>query len=251
MKTYHYYIAEDIPDVTQRLMHEMNAYPDWGCAGTARGVKQAVVEISEQLPQLIFCDWDLVGGSGFEILRHVHSIQGYDPFVIFNTGFQSDHPEIAEELVNTYRPDTFIGKPYWQKLKEQLPMFTAKAIEKYNSNKPGISNIVWITEKNGGKQSIDTSNIVCVLQSPENPRDKVFQLIHGKQITAGNCTWQRITNILSERQIDHFTINKRYAVIVRKFVERYQRPHVYMHHLPHKIEVVQEYVKTFEKWLES
>ena len=36
MKTYHYYIAEDIPDVTQRLMHEMNAYPDWGCAGTAR-----------------------------------------------------------------------------------------------------------------------------------------------------------------------------------------------------------------------
>ena len=107
-----YYIVEDVCYAAERLQREMRQYSKWNFAGSAMGVKQAIKDITEYKPQLIFLDWDLVGGSGFEVLQRIQDIRGYHPFIIFNTAFQSDHPEIAEELVNTYKPDAFINKPY-------------------------------------------------------------------------------------------------------------------------------------------
>jgi len=128
-----YCIIEDIPDVRERLRKEMNSWPEWNCVGSADSVRMAKKIIDEIRPNLIFCDWDIVGGSGFEVLQHIQQIKDYAPFIIFNTGFQADHPEIAEELINTYKVDAFINKPFWQKLLEQLPVLLQQATDKIDS----------------------------------------------------------------------------------------------------------------------
>lgn len=245
-----YYIVEDIYDVVKRLQHEMQRYKEWKFAGSAQGIKQAIQEIGERKPHLIFCDWDLVGGSGFEVLQHIQNMREYQPFIIFNTGFQSDHPEIAEELVNTYKPDAFIGKPYWHKLTVQLEglLYKAKLKSQQRSNS---SKIVWLTDIHGNKCPIDPQEIICVLQPVAHPRAKTIYSGLYKNGKEFFLTWKEVTDLLVANNISFFVTNKRFSIVVRKFIESYYKPYVYLKGLPFKVEIVEDYFKDFEQWLVS
>jgi two-component system, LytTR family, response regulator len=243
-----YYIVEDITDAATRLQHEMGQYKEWVFAGHAKGVKQARQDIAEKRPQLIFCDWDIIGGSGFEVLQHIGTLHGYHPFIIFNTGFQSDHPEIAEELVNTYKPDAYINKPYWQKLREQLDGLLQKAKLKNQQSVAG-QKALWLNDQHGHKIPMDPYQINCILQSAHNPRNKIiYTTDHPKGIEIG-ITWNEVKTLLDENGIDHFITNKRYSVVVKKYIESYFSPMVYLKPNTLKVEIVPDYIKHFEEWL--
>lgn len=243
-----YYIVEDITDAAIRLQHEMQQFADWQFAGHAKAVKQAKHDIGEKKPQLIFCDWDIIGGSGFEVLQFIKSIIHYHPFIIFNTGFQSDHPDIAEELINTYKPDAFINKPYWQKLKEQLETLLNRAkIKSIEQNKE--QNSIWINDERGRKIPICPQHIICILQSEINPRSKIFYTLLFQKGIELIITWKEINLILSEHHINFFITNKRSSVVIKNSIESYYSPFVYLKQLSIKVEIVTEYIKDFEMWL--
>ena len=248
LSNYTYYIVEDITDAATRLQHEMDQYKEWQFAGHAKAVKQARQDIAEKRPHLIFCDWDIIGGSGFEVLQHIGTLQGYHPFIIFNTGFQSDHPEIAEELINNYKPDAYINKPYWQKLREQLEGLLQKAILKsQQSTTPATA--LWLSDENGRKVPIDPQQITCILQSANNPRNKTIHTITQQKGIDILLTWKEVKALLVDNNIDHFITNKRYSVVVKKFIESYFSPIVYLKPNSFKIEIVADYIKAFEEWL--
>ena len=242
-----YAIIEDIADVRTRLQKEMGAYPEWQCAGTADSVRVAKKMIHEQKPVLIFCDWDLVGGSGFEILQHIQQIKDYNPFIIFNTGFQADHPEIAEELINTYKVDAFINKPYWQKLLQQLPALLLSAAEK-NNNTPD-QKLWWLKLANGERQRLNLESIVAIVQCPENPRNKLIY-VHQKPEPLGcTLTWQDAAEYFERGGQQAFGINRRFAIVAKQYINRYQAPFVWVGNPPLKLEVVKENIKAFEQWM--
>lgn len=245
--TLKYLVVEDIPDVAKRLQHEMNPFTNWTFAGHAVSIREAKSLIKDHFPQLIFCDWDLVGGSGFEVLQFVQQQPNYQPFVIFNTGFQSDHPEISEELINTYKPDAFINKPYWQKLLEQLPSLLTRAELKACSQQAALQ--VWLKADNGQRQRIDATLITSVVQCPENPRNKLVYLWGQPQPIACTLTWKEASDLMEQSGNPIFAINRRYAIISKTHVQRFQTPYVWVGNPQLKLEVVKENMREFEKWL--
>ncbi|TAD84514.1 MAG: response regulator [Bacteroidetes bacterium] len=248
MRTKTYCVIEDIPDVRDRLQKEMNAWPDWHCVGSSDSVRMAKKMIEENRPHLIFCDWDLVGGSGFEVLQHIQQIKDYAPFIIFNTGFQADHPEIAEELINTYKVDAFINKPYWQKLLEQLPQLLQQATDKIN--RPADQKLWWLRLANGERQRINLDAMVAIVQCPENPRNKLVYLHQNPEPLACTLTWPEAAELFERAGLQAFAINKRYAIIGKKYIQRYQAPYVWVGNPPLKLEVVKETLRDFEKWVQ-
>jgi two-component system, LytTR family, response regulator len=244
-------IVEDIEDVATRLTHEMSSYTTWQHCGNAKSVREAKELIANKRPALVFCDWDLVGGSGFEVLQHISSIAQYKPYIVFNTGFQSDHPEIAEELINTYRPDVFINKPYWKKLTEQLPRIVKDAEAKQTTgiNQPNAD--CWITTVDGQSIRITGSQIICIVQSPSNPRQKLVYTPTYRDGLITSITWPEALQLLAEQYIDYFISNRRHSIINRSFILSTEKQFVHLRHLPFKIEIVKEHVKSFYDWLEK
>ncbi|HMP92085.1 MAG TPA: hypothetical protein PKD90_04385 [Phnomibacter sp.] len=242
-----YLVVEDIEDVSTRLVHEMQAYPQWQLAGTAKSVREARQLLTEHKPQLLFCDWDLVGGSGFEVLQYAGSIAGYQPFVVFNTAFQSDHPEIAEEMVNTYRPDVFINKPYWQKVREQLSEIVQKAACKHKEN--ASSAAIWIKTITGEHRRIEAENIFAIIQCSQNPRNKLIYLTGYSHPIASAITWQQAAQMMEHGGQEVFPVNRRFALVSKMHIQRYQPPYLWVGKPQLKLEVVKENVKDFERWL--
>ena len=242
-----YCIIEDIPDVRDRLHKEMNAWPDWHCVGSSDSVRMGKKIIEENRPNLIFCDWDLVGGSGFEVLQHLQQMKEYAPFIIFNTGFQADHPEIAEELINTYRVDAFINKPYWQKLLEQLPDLLLQAAMKVSTQQ--VVCWVWIRGENGQRQRVNARMITSIVQCPQNPRNKLIYLWGQTQPIACTLTWKEAGDLMEQSGEPSFAVNRRFAIINKAHIHRFQPPYVWVGNPPMKLEVVKENIREFEKWM--
>lgn len=245
---YRYVVVEDIDDVAARLVHQMNAFAEWQCAGTAGSVRKASQLIETARPQLIFCDWDLIGGSGFEVLRHIGLLKGYRPFVVFNTGFQSDHPEIAEELINTYKVDAFINKPYWQKLLEQLPIIIEHALLK--AQQPGeVTGQAWLRTASGEIIKVNTALITAVVQCPKDPRQKLVYMYEQSTPWEVVLTWKAAEDLIKMNSSDYFAIHKRSAIISRHYIQRYKVPHVWVGKPPLRLEVVRDNIKAFETWM--
>lgn len=242
-----YAIVEDIPDVADRLRLEMEQYTGWVCVGNASSVRQARQLLDAHRPALLFCDWDLVGGSGFEVLQHVSAMSDYHPYVVFNTGFQADHPEIAEALVNIYRPDTFINKPYWKKLKEQLEQILVAAREKHAKGNV-VADSTWIIAADGRRIQLNRSSIICIVQDTVNPRHKRIYTPRYSDGLACQLTWPEAEDILSQGSIDYFVTNKRLAIICRQYLLQVDGCFAYLQHVPFKVEVVKEYLRPFYAW---
>lgn len=249
MRPLTYAIIEDIPDVATRLQHEMQRYAHWHCAGMATSVSQARQLIATERPALIFCDWDLIGGSGFEVLQHAAGLAAYHPFVVFNTGFQSDHPEIAEALVNEYRPDAFINKPYWKKLTEQLPTLLLQAAHKYEQQAQSANHAWWLHAADGRRHPVLAPDIICIVQDPAHPRHKLIYTLAHQQGLACTLTWPEAEERMRAAGVDYFVANKRQAIITRPFLLQTEGCYIYLRHLPFKIELVKERQKPFEEWL--
>jgi DNA-binding LytR/AlgR family response regulator len=242
-----YAIVEDIPDVADRLRLEMEQYPGWVCVGNASSVRQARQLLDAHRPALLFCDWDLVGGSGFEVLQHVAAMSDYNPYLVFNTGFQADHPEIAEALVNIYRPDTFINKPYWKKLKEQLPAILTEARLKSQSAQAKPDH-VWVHTFEGQRIKINRASIICIVQDAVYPRCKRIYTVSDTEGILCQLNWKEAEDILAEGGIDFFVTNKRQSIICREFLKEVDGVYAYLQHMPFKVEVVKEYLKAFYAW---
>ena len=173
----------------------------------------------------------------------------YQPFIIFNTGFQSDHPEISEELINTYKVDAFINKPYWQKLLEQLPSLLTRAELKATSNE--VVPLIWLKAENGQRHRVDVKRITSIVQCPENPRNKLVYLWGQQQPVGCTLTWKEATNLIEQTGEPVFAVNRRYAIINKSHVHRFQSPYVWVGNPQLKLEVVKENIREFEKWMEG
>lgn len=243
-----YLVVENAEDVCEGIERRMQVFENWESLGYCMGMKEAIEKIKSLKPHLIYLDWSLNGGSAYEVLQYIQNLPEYNPYIIFNTGFQSDNPEIPQEIVNKYKVDKYLVKPFWEILRRNLSVFLKEAEEKalQTSSK---SKIVWVDDENGTKVPLPLSKIICVIQHPNNPRKRNFYIAAGiKEITIP-ITWEKCYELLDSNGINYFVTKARMHLVIKEFIERFEKPFVRLKDFSIKIEVVKEKVREFENWL--
>jgi len=241
-------IIENAVDVCEGIERRMKQFENWESLGYCTGVKKAVEKIKTSRPHLIYLDWSLNGGSAFEVLQEIQEINDYNPYVIFNTGFQSDNPEIPQEIINKYAVDKYLVKPFWETLRNNLPEYLKEAQIKVELSKPK-PKIVWIEDENGAKVQLPIDRLLCIVQHPDNPRKRIFYISTGTKEITIPLTWEKCFELLDTNGITYFITKSRDHLVIKDFIEKFEKPFVRIKNLPFKIEVVKEKIKDFSDWL--
>jgi two-component system, LytTR family, response regulator len=243
-----YLVVENAPDVCEGIIRRMAPHTKWKPLGYALGVKEAITKIELGKPHLLFLDWGLNGGSAFEVMQTVQNIPEYNPYIIFNTGFQKDNPEIPQELINNYKVDKYLVKPIWENLQKHLTLYLSEAEEKAlaNAEKP---KQVWLEDSNGKKIMVALDNLICICQHTSEPRKRIFYFSHEPKELVASIQWQKCYELLQANAIDFFITKNRGHLVCRPYITSFEKPYVRLRGFPAKVEVVKENVKIFEQWL--
>jgi two-component system, LytTR family, response regulator len=245
-----YAIIEDDRKVCQSIKAKIDAFPGWRLSGLAHHIEDAITLVSQEKPNLIFLDWDLKGGSAFEVLQHIQNTQDYDPFVIFNTGYQSENPEIPQEVINNYAVDKYLVKPIFEQLRQNLPKYLEEAKAKASKN-DAVSSAIWMENILGTKVKINIQDIICICQNPAEPRSRIIFCDKLPKETIVSLTWEKCCDLLNEHRVDYFIPKSRESIIMKHYIEQFEKPYVRLRNIPFKIEVTKEKVKEFEAWLKK
>jgi two-component system, LytTR family, response regulator len=242
-----YLVVENAPDVCEGIIRRMGTYTNWHSIGYCVGIKEAVEKIEIEKPNLVYLDWSLNGGSAYEVLQAMQNLPQYNPYIIFNTGFQKDNPEIPQEIINNYKVDKYLVKPLWENLRNNLASYLQEAEEKIIKQKDK-SKTIWIVDDNGYKILLDLHKIICIVQHPTEQRSRNIFLTD-KEITIP-LQWQKIYDFLKANEVDFFVTKYRSHIVMKKFIEKFEKPFVRLKGLSaFKIDVVKESCKDFEEWL--
>ena len=242
-----YLIIEDSLKVCEGIQERMQPFLHWSACDFAHHIENAKKIASEDKPQLIFIDWALKGGSAYDVLAHIQNIPNYNPYIIFNTGYQSENPEIPQEIINNYKIDKYVVKPLWENLRKNLSSYLLEAEHKLNQNNK--KKTIWITDINKRKELINLQDLICICQETENPYNKNYFITNHPTLTI-KISWHEIIELLKENKIDFYVTNSRHHLVIKKQIVSYKRPFIKMINFPNKIEVVKEKLHDFEKWLE-
>lgn len=244
-----YFVIENAPDVCEGIIRRMEKFHNWKSIGYCTGVKESLACIPVARPHLIFLDWGLNGGSAYEILQSIQNLPGYSPYIIFNTGFQRDNPEIPQEIINKYRVDKYLVKPFWENLRHNLPVYLEEAEARARSG-VGKPRTVWIEEQSGNRSAINLEKLICICQHPLQPRTRQFFLFGLNREFHVPLQWQKCYELLRSYQIDFFITKNRSHLVVKTYIEKYEKPYIRLRGFPAKIEIVKENIRAFEDWLD-
>lgn len=244
-----YLVIENAPDVCEGIIRRMNKFENWQTLGYCVCVKEAVEKIVAAKPNLLYLDWSLNGGSAFEILQQIQNLPAYNPYIIFNTGFQKDNPEIPQEIINKYKVDKYLVKPLWENLRINLPQYLQEAEEKI-AQAENKRSLLWIDDIRKNKVQIDLHKIICICQHPSLPRCRNIFLVSKGEAIAVPLQWQKIYDLLHENNIDFFITKSRAHLVVKNYIEKFEKPFVRLKGLTaFKVDIVKENIKDFETWL--
>ena len=145
------------------------------------------------MPNLVFLDWSIKGGNAFTLLEKIEKIEYYNPYIIFFTGYQNDHPEIPVELINRFKINKYLIKPIFENLTINLDKYIKEAEFLYIANP---INEFWVEDINKVKIQINPHDIICISQSI-NPRAKIFHTKNDENIEV-KASWSLCERIAKE-----------------------------------------------------
>lgn len=243
-KCYTYCVIEDVEDVIAGILKRMKKYKCWENIGSSREIKSAMSMVKEYKPHLIFMDWSLKGGSTYEILDYINETKTYNPYIIFFTAFQKDEPTIPEIVHNKYNVDKYLIKPIWKKFSENLEKYLQEAIAKNEENVH-----FEILDINKNIYRINSSHITSISLYDQKKRTKTIRLLSGKEIIV-KSTFQEIEKILKEKNIDFIYTHKRYSIVIKNNIEKFEDGYIFFYrNKSPKVEVAKENIKNILNWL--
>jgi len=239
---FHYAVIEDAGEVCDGIVERMNHFPLWCCAGIAHDIFSAKQILQTSLPCLLFMDWDIRGGSTFELLEWISLENTYKPFIIYFTAFQNDEPMIPVEIHNTFQVDKYLIKPIWNELSDKLDTYLELA-EKKAIRKPFHT---FRTEGNGMVQ-VQLDDIVYVAVFDPDKRTKSI-FLKSRQTLIVKITLDEVEEILTEAGIACIRPNRKFSIVVLKYIKSYQRPEIAMMYTNHTLTVSSDNLVDFEKY---
>ncbi len=246
-KKYNYLIVEDELSVFTAIEERMKPYIHWQALPPCSNAFDAIDKLQNYKPELIFLDWHLTGSSGYDVLDYLLQQNEYKPYIIFMTGQLENPMQLTKTIINQYKNvHVFIDKPIWENLTNNLENYIRKAAEKAQQV---LNTEIWIEDINSTKQKIETTKIECILQHYDR-RSKNIYLVNNNQPYTVGLSWQECYDLLDSARIEYFVTHRRTHLVVKKFIEKFDKPLVRLKSFNAcKIEVVKENIKDFEKWL--
>ena len=248
---YCYIVIEDSLKVCEGIKERMNCFSEWKCCGFSHHIEDAKLMVEKKKPQLVFLDWALKGGSANDVLQHIIALSPYNPYIIFNTGYQIENPEIPQEIINNYKVDKYLIKPFWDKLRTDLASFVQEAeLKNLSTNKN--NHAIWVTNSKKIKQQILVEDIVCIWINDECSYFKEI-ILNNKEKTIIKNSWSEIFTLLEPYKNTYFITNSKEHLVFKKHIISYKRPYVFMQSFNEKIklEVVKNKLALFEDWLKE
>lgn len=246
-KKYNYLIIEDELSVFEAIDERMKPFIHWQSISPSNNAFDAIEKLQNHTPELIFLDWHLAGSSGFDVLDYLLKQNDYKPFIIFMTGQLENPMQLTKTIINKYKNvEVFIDKPIWENLTNNLENYVSKA--EANAQQY-LHHEFWITDINNTKQRVEINKIECILQHYNGRAKDIYIVNYSKPYTV-SLSWPDCYELLNNARIDYFVTHHRTHLVVRKFIEKFDRPIVRLKTFNAcKIEVVKENIKEFEKWL--
>lgn len=214
---YKYIVVEDDLQVCEGIKRRMLHFPNWKCSGLFASYTDAVKNIFLEKPDLLFLDWSIRGGNTFDLLNEVRLMDGYDPYLIFFTGYQSDRDEIHEKMVNIYRVHRYFSKPIWEKMDLYLVECIKDAVQHRIKAKPN-EDCIWLQTIDKQKIKVNPQEIVCINQS-ENPRNKIL-CFSNTILYEIKAKWESCEKILRLHNVNYFVVNQRECIINLDCIEK-------------------------------
>lgn len=235
---YKYVVIDYDFKVCEYIKKRMRKYVRWNCIGLISSLSEAITVIDQTKPNLIFLDWSIKGANAFTILENIEKIEYYNPYIIFFTGYQNDHPEIPVELINRFKINKYLIKPIFENLTINLDKYIKEAEFLYIANP---INEFWVEDINKVKIQINPLDIICISQSI-NPRVKIFHTKNDENIEI-KASWSLCEIIAKEFKIDFCITKSRETIINKKYITKLHRPFIWLNNRI-KVEV------TKDKWKE-
>jgi DNA-binding NarL/FixJ family response regulator len=82
------FIVDDIPSMRERLRELVGEVPDVEVVGESGTTSEAIAEILAKQPACVLLDYQLIGGTGVDVLRAVHDDARDTIFVVL-----TNHPD--------------------------------------------------------------------------------------------------------------------------------------------------------------
>lgn len=235
---YKYVVIDDDIKVCENIKKRMSKYKNWNCEGLIVSLSESLSIIQGTMPNLVFLDWSIKGGNAFTLLEKIEKIEYYNPYIIFFTGYQNDHPEIPVELINRFKINKYLIKPIFENLTINLDKYIKEAEFLHIANP---INEFWVEDINKVKIQINPHDIICISQSI-NPRAKIFHTKNDENIEV-KASWSLCERIAKEFKIEYCITKSRETIINKKFITKLHRPFIWLNNRI-KVEV------TKDKWKE-
>jgi two-component system LytT family response regulator len=243
--SYSYIIVEDALDVCAGLKERMNSFSKWNFCGIAHDIRTAQTLLESVSPTLIFMDWDIQGGSTFELLDWIKEQPNYQPYIIFFTAFQGDEPSIPVEIHNSYHVDKYLIKPFWSQLSNQLDNFIYQAEIKAN-----LTPFHAFRTEDKRLVRINLNDIVYVAVFESDKRTKSIYL-KSKETLIVKIKLEVVESLLNKAGISTFRPNRKFSIVNIQYILSYKRPVIYLNHTHHTLEVSNDLLAEFELLLKN
>jgi two-component system, LytTR family, response regulator len=221
---YSYIVIEDDLNVCEGVKSRMNGFSNWDCLGLIPSFEFALHIIKKEMPNLLFLDYSILGGNTFSLLEEIKTIDNYNPFIVYFTGYGSDNQFISEDVVYKYKVNVFLNKPIWEKLTENLVNYIKEAEIWIKTNQ---NSDLWLDTKDKIKVKIEPYKIICINQPENNPRYKTIRTIDNK-IYDIKASWDDCEQIAKEYSINYCYTKARDTIINKKYITKIQKPNIWL-----------------------
>ena len=244
-------VIENATSVCEGVIRRMKQFAHWESIGYTTGINDSCKIIETYRPQLLFMDWDLAGGSAYDILKFIQNLSGYSPYIIFNTGFQKDNPDIPQEIINNYHVDKYLVKPVWEDLRLHLSDYLAEAETKALQQTVTSTSKYWLRNIDKEMVLVNLDMLSCISQNALNARIRDLYFVDKESCISSSLSWTCCTEILNKYNIEYFVTKNRSHLVIKTHISGFEKPFVRVSNLKFKLEVVRDNLKQFEDWLKS
>jgi CheY-like chemotaxis protein len=258
-------VVDDDVEVCTGIIEKMKSHLNWATVGHAQSPKKTIALIEQHHPDLIFLDWDLMGGNAFEVLDVLKSKTDYYPYIIFNTAHFKQNIEISEKVVNEYKIDKLlcIGKPIFGELFEKIDALVLDAEQKIfsNTSTKNISSF-WFDslEENTDIHNLNfkynkirklknIEDIMAIEISENNSRLKKIHFENESKPLIIKANWDWCCQLLEKYDVDYFITNFRESLIIRNYITEIDLPIIKIKGINTGFKIVQDKKNDFENWL--
>jgi hypothetical protein len=144
--------------------------------------------------------------------------------------------------------DKYIVKPVFENLRLYLADYLKEAREKrYGKN--GRKQYYWLEDISKVRHQVNAEEIICICQNPADPRSRILYLDQAPGQLVVPYTWEKCISLLSATGRSYFIAKARESIVVKDFIETFDKPFIRSRKLAFKIEVTKEKIRDFETWL--